>query len=93
MSNLSEERPWDFIYREAGIHPKFPDGTSIAEHVARHARVRPESLALLYLDRTIDYAELDREVSKFANVLSKLGITREDVIGLQMTKRSCESWP
>lgn len=84
MNDYLADRPWQFVYQEKGILKIDPDGTPIGSHVERHALERPDSPALLYLNRVISYAQLNREANKFANALSSLEVGMEDVLGIQM---------
>lgn len=83
--NLSNSiKPWQFIYDEVGIEETTPEELPFSVGVSRHAIERPNSDALCYLNKKISYAELDAQASQLANALAGLGISKGDVIGIQM---------
>lgn len=84
MSVSGSIKPWQFIYDEAGIQETIPQELSFSEGVSRHAIERPSSPALCYLSKKISFGELDAQASQLANALAALGISKGDVIGLQM---------
>ena len=84
MSVSSNIKPWQFIYDEAGIEESIPKVVPFSIHVSRHAIDRPNSPALCYLSQKISYAELNTQASQLANGLTALGISKGDVIGIQM---------
>ena len=84
MSVSSNIKPWQFIYDEAGIEESIPKVVPFSIHVSRHAIDRPNSPALCYLSQKMSYAELNTQASQLANGLTALGISKGDVIGIQM---------
>lgn len=79
------KQPWLKIHEELGVKPVPEDNRTLAEHIADHAKERPESPALLFLDKVVGFAEYDANVSKLANALRDLGIGKGDVVGLLMS--------
>lgn len=76
--------PWLKIHDELGIGPIAKDDRPLAEHVARHAKERPDAPALLFFDKIISFAEYDASTSRLANALRDLGICKGDVVGFLM---------
>jgi len=54
-----------------------------------HAQASPDSLALIFEDQILTYAELDRKANQLANYLIRKGVVIEDLIGIS-TYRSLE---
>jgi len=46
--------------------------------LAKHARYRPEHLAVVFDDQRLTYGEFDRRVNRVANALGDLGIVKND---------------
>lgn len=84
MNSSGEIKPWQFIYDEAGIEETIPEEMPFSVGVSRHAIERPNSPALCYLSQKISFGELDAQANKLANALVALGISKGDVIGIQM---------
>lgn len=61
--------------------------TQIHHLVGEAAEVRGDSPALTFKDATITYAQLQREVSGFGDVLSNLGLRRGDRVAVYLDKR------
>ena len=59
--------------------------------VDRHAETQPDEIAIIWegddtsKNKTFTYKELKSEVSKFANVLKKLGVQKGDVVTIYLT--------
>ena len=59
--------------------------------VDRHAETQPEEIAIIWegdetsQNKTYTYKELKSEISKFANVLKKLGVKKGDVVTIYLT--------
>ena len=59
--------------------------------VDRHAETQPEEIAIIWegdetsQNKTYTYKELKSEISKFANVLRKLGVKKGDVVTIYLT--------
>lgn len=65
-----EAWPDDLLPRE----PEFPlDGAPVHEHVRAQARERPDDPALTFYGRTLSWADLDEQVSRFAAALCERG--------------------
>ncbi|WP_166424898.1 class I adenylate-forming enzyme family protein, partial [Paraglaciecola sp. 20A4] len=84
MNLPGQSKPWQFIYDEAGIEETIPDVLPFSVGVSRHAIERPNSPALCYLNQKVSYGMLDAQASQLANALAGLGISKGDVIGIQM---------
>ncbi|WP_166424653.1 class I adenylate-forming enzyme family protein [Paraglaciecola sp. 20A4] len=84
MNTTNKTKPWQFIYDEAGIVEKIPEIIPFSVHISRHAMERPNSPALCYLSKKISYVQLDAEANQLANALVALGISKGDVVGIQM---------
>jgi len=81
---VTRPQPWLKIYDEINLTVPAKDNRTFAEHLALHAKEKPEAPALIFYDKVINFAEYDKEVSKLANALRGLGIEKGDVIGLLM---------
>jgi fatty-acyl-CoA synthase len=59
---------------------------NIADHVARHARERPDALALIEHDtgETVTWRELDRAADAFAALLLRRGLRKGDVVATSL---------
>ena len=59
--------------------------------VDRYAETQPEEIAIIWegdetsQNKTYTYKELKSEISKFANVLKKLGVKKGDVVTIYLT--------
>lgn len=84
MNVSSKIYPWQFIYDEAGIEAITPKELPFSLHVARHANEDPHRSALCFLNQKISYSELNAQAAQLANKLTALGVTKKDVIGIQM---------
>ena len=54
----------------------------VFEYLEKWARERPEREAIVYGDRRITYADYEREVSRVARGLLRLGVQRGDKVAL-----------
>lgn len=78
------DKPWTKIYKEIGFPPlEYPE-IPLFEMIDRAARDHPESIAVVYLGREYTYGELKSHVDKFAAALTKLGVRKGDVVGVQL---------
>ncbi|WP_166426023.1 class I adenylate-forming enzyme family protein, partial [Paraglaciecola sp. 20A4] len=84
MNLPGQSKPWQFIYDEAGIEETKPKIITFSGHTSRHAIELPNSPAISYLGQKTSFAQLDAQVNKLANALTALGVSRGDVIGIQM---------
>ena len=76
-------RPWIPHYDPgvpATLSP-YPGGT-LLDCVAEHVRERPDAPALLFKGRTLTWRELDAASGAFACALHRLGLRRDDRLGL-----------
>jgi amino acid adenylation domain-containing protein len=60
-----------------------PDAT-LVDLFAERARLSPDAVAARQDDRTVTYAQLDRDSNRLAHRLVALGLTAEDVVGLDI---------
>jgi long-chain acyl-CoA synthetase len=75
LSQVSYDPSW-------GLRPTPPvDPMTTYDMFARGARHHPQKPALIFLDRSISYRELDDRVGRFAAALASLGIKAGDRIG------------
>jgi long-chain acyl-CoA synthetase len=82
---MSEQsKPWEFIYRDAGVSVPPFDEKALSLYVQEHAANIPEFPALKFYSRDISYQELDQLANKMANVLIGLGVSKGDVVGFHM---------
>ncbi|MCU0507750.1 MAG: amino acid adenylation domain-containing protein [Anaerolineae bacterium] len=68
-------------------------GICLHEMVTHHARQTPDAPAIIFVGdaggvgrREVSYAELDREVSRLATELWRLGVAREEVVAISVDK-------
>ena len=76
------------------MDPVAGGGITLSDVLARHARVRPGSLAFVDPRRRCTFAELDERVDRLANVLSAKGVRHGDrvaVVGLNRLEL-IEAW-
>lgn len=82
---MSEQsKPWEFIYRDAGVSVPPFDEKALSLYVEEHASNFPDFPALKFYSRDISYRELDQLANKMANVLIGLGVSKGDVVGFHM---------
>ena len=60
------------------------DGRNLADHVAEHACLLSDSLALHYLRRTFTWREVDRLACQLANALNISALQERDVVGIDL---------
>ena len=53
---------------------------NIGNLFARHAKYRPDHLAVVFEDQRLTWAEYNRQINRLANALLKLGITKGDKV-------------
>lgn len=53
-----------------------------ADHIASHARERPDALALMVGERRVTYAELSRDIGKFAAALREFGLPPGSMVAI-----------
>jgi fatty-acyl-CoA synthase len=68
-------------------HVKPDSAIVISDIVEGFARARPQSPALLYLDTTVTYAELDAGANRYARWAMGQGVKRGDAVALLMENR------
>lgn len=84
MSDPLKPGPWLAIHKELGVAPPEFDDRPIGTCVEEHASTLPDRPAVQYLDRSINYRELNELSGRLANALSDLGVGMGDVVGLHM---------
>lgn len=80
----SVSRPWLKIYEELGIEDPPFDDRSLAAHIAEHAALRGDHVAIRFYDLGITYQEYDQFASRLANALTALGVQKGDVVGIHL---------
>jgi len=68
-----------------GVHPDAK--RTIADWIERWARECPDRSAILYADRVVTWAELDRGANRYARWAKDLGLRQGDVVTLLMENR------
>ena len=81
---MNDVFPWQCVYDELGIEIPELDDKPLGSYVEDHAASIPDAIALRYFDRSIDFAELNAEADKMANVLESLGVASGQVVGFHM---------
>ena len=76
--------PWQPIYDELGVREPDLDDRPLGSFVEEHAAHRPESVALQFFDREINYRELNELANRFANALVSMGVGKGDVLGIHL---------
>ena len=76
--------PWQGIYHELGIEAPPLDDRTLGYWVEEHGKSLADNTALQYIDREISYRELDEMSNQLANALTSLGVSKDDVVGIQM---------
>jgi long-chain acyl-CoA synthetase len=83
-SNAVSTPVWYAHYEELGIvTPPFED-RPFGSYIEEHAQKRPDSSAMWYVARHINYAEFNSETNRLANVLTDLGVKKGDVVGIHL---------
>lgn len=80
MSNY----PWQGVYDELGVEAPSLDDRTLGYWVEEHGKSLAGNTALQYIDREISYRELDETSNQLANALISLGVSKDDVVGIQM---------
>ena len=84
MSDQLKPGPWLAIHEELGVKPPDVDDRPPGTFVEIHAESIPDNSALRYFERDISYRELNELANRLANVLTTMGVGRNDVVGLHM---------
>jgi long-chain acyl-CoA synthetase len=81
---MDGERVWHRAYDD-GVPPQvaFSD-TPLPEFLRRSARDRPDSPALIFMNRRMSYRELLADVERFAAALGGLGVGRGSRVAIQL---------
>ena len=78
------QTPWLKTYEKLGIQNLEPADRTLADYVAEHVDVRPDTAAIHYFVRSWTYLEVNEEANKLANALRALGVGAGDVVGFHM---------
>lgn len=84
MTDLLEPGPWLPIHDELGVSPPDFDDRPIGSYLELYAEIMPDNSVVRYIDRDINYRELNELANRLANSLSDLGVGIGDVVGLYM---------
>ncbi|WP_460428175.1 amino acid adenylation domain-containing protein [Azotobacter armeniacus] len=79
----AEHRQWSVDERH------YPDAEPVHHLFERHARERPEAVALIFDETQLSYAELNRRANRLAHRLIALGVRPETRVGI-FVERSIE---
>ena len=83
--SISEEVPWAAVHRALGLSVPPIDDTPVGVFVERYAQTMPDKPALRFFGKNINYSELNALANRMANALVALGVSREDVIGINLS--------
>ncbi|HSX59050.1 MAG TPA: amino acid adenylation domain-containing protein, partial [Tahibacter sp.] len=64
----------------------FPDDVCIHEQIEAQVAATPDAIAVVAGDRTLSYAELNREANRLAHALIARGVRADDCVGLCMQR-------
>ena len=81
---ISDNPPWQSVYDELGIEAPPTDDRTLGSWVEEHGQLLAGNTALQYFDREISYRELDEMSNQLANALVSLGVSKVDVVVLQV---------
>jgi long-chain acyl-CoA synthetase len=77
-------RPWFKSYEE-GVPPRLDlEPLTIPQFLERAAELYGDAPALIFLNRRLTYRELKAHVDRFAAGLSRLGVTRDSRVAIQL---------
>ena len=82
---------YDFLEKYKKEESAWPFNFAV-DVVDAEGKANPEKVAMIWLDehgneKRLTYADFTRESNKAANVLRSLGVQREDIVVLMMTRR------
>ncbi len=78
------ERPWHASY-DAGVPRELaPENTTLPEMLASSAERHPNATAIRFLNRTMNYGELNAHVARFASGLESLGLVKGERVAIQL---------
>ena len=81
---MGMQKQWQAVHDALGARAPDYDDTPMGAYLERHAKDRPDAVALRYMTLAITYGELNRQVNRFANALKDLGVGRGDTVGFHM---------
>ena len=80
---MTDHRPWFRVWRAGVVKTVAPfPHQSVFNLLADSAAGFPESIAIAFLGKHLNYRQLLREVERFSAVLAGLGVQRGDRVGL-----------
>lgn len=85
---LADAGAWAQIECFNATEREYDRERTVVELFREQARLHPENTALVYLDTSLTYAQLDRQTDILAKNLRRLGIGRETVTGVLIPR--CE---
>ncbi|MBR4555323.1 MAG: amino acid adenylation domain-containing protein [Ruminococcus sp.] len=88
---LCSEYDREFIRRANDNKVEFDRSLTLTELFRRQAEAHPDNIAVSFKGKSLTYAELDRYSENLARLLARLGVKRENPVGI-MVKR-CELFP
>ncbi|MEA2174637.1 MAG: hypothetical protein QOD00_2229, partial [Blastocatellia bacterium] len=86
---LTSNEEQQLLYQWNETAKQFPQNLCVHELFARQSERTPDSIALIFEDERLNYAELNERANKLAHHLRALGVGAEQVVGLMM-ERSVE---
>ena len=79
------EEPWFKLWPdEIPKHLDYPEDFPIYKFLEEAATNKPNSVSTIFFDKKILYADLWDKVCRFANSLHRLGIKKDDRIGIYL---------
>ncbi len=69
---------------DARRHASSGEATTLAEILVAQAAERPDDVFLYFADRTVTFADLNREVNRVANGLARLGVSAGTGVAIMM---------
>lgn len=79
-----EPRPWHAAYDNGVPTELTVEPVTLVDYLARAVSAHPDRPALIYLNRTLTYRELDDQVRRAAAVFTGFGLTPGSRIGIMM---------
>jgi amino acid adenylation domain-containing protein len=86
---LTSDEEQQLLYQWNETAKQFPQNLCVHELFARQSERTPDSIAVIFEDERLNYAELNERANKLAHHLRALGVGAEQVVGLMM-ERSVE---
>ncbi len=83
-NTLTESERRQLIVEFNDTAQEFPDGRCMHHMIEERAAAAPDSLAVIFADEQMTYAEFDARANQMANHLQKLGVGPDVMVGLFM---------